>query len=258
RLGYGPPPGYGAPPRPAFSVGDAFGWAWNAFTKNPVALIVSALVYGVLFGIASALVGLSQSVGSTTNSSDDDYFTFTANLNGGGLALLILGYLVAYLVGAFAQSAFLSGCLDLADGRPVSIGSFFKPRNFGTVFLAALLVGILTSIASALCFLPGLILGIFAQFTIPYAIDRSEQPIKALTSSFSTVTANFGNALLVWLVEVALFLVGFLVCGVGLLVAAPVASLFGIYAYRKLSGGHVVPVQQAGYQSGPPPGPAPA
>lgn len=144
----------------------------------------------------------------------------------------------------------------------MTIGSFFKPRNFAMVFLAALLVGVLTSIASALCFLPGLILGIFAQFTIPYAIDRSQQPIKALSSSFSTVTANFGNALLVWLVEVAVFLVGALACGVGLLVGAPVAALVGIYAYRKLSGGHVVPVEYAGYQAGPPPGappgPAPA
>ncbi|OSC22122.1 hypothetical protein B8W69_27095 [Mycobacterium vulneris] len=223
-----------------------------------MALIVPTLVYAVLFAIASTLIGLSQNMGTTTSNSDDDYFTFTANLNGGGMALLILGYLAAYLVGAFAQSAFLSGCLDLADGRPVTIGSFFKPRNFAMVFLAALLVGILTSIASVLCFLPGLILGIFAQFTIPYAIDRSEQPVKALTSSFSTVASNFGNALLVWLVEVAAVVVGFLACGVGVLVGVPVAALVGIYAYRKFSGGQVAAPRQAGYEAGPPPGHAPA
>lgn len=64
-----------------------------------MALIVSSLVYAVLFGIASALIGWSQTMGTTSSGSDDDYFTFTANLNGGGLALLILGYLVAYVVG---------------------------------------------------------------------------------------------------------------------------------------------------------------
>ncbi|CAG7021995.1 Uncharacterized protein Rv2560 [Mycobacterium avium subsp. paratuberculosis] len=248
----GPPPGFGGPPKPAFSVGEAFGWAWNAFTKNPVALIVPTLVYLVVLGGASTLIGLSQDVGTSGGGSGDDYFTFTPNLNGGGMALLVLGYLVAYLVGAFAQSAYLSGCLDLADGRPVTIGSFFKPRNFGMVFLAALLVGILTSVASALCFLPGLILGLFAQFTIPYAIDRSESAVKALSSSFSTVTANFANALLVWLAEFALVVVGAVACGVGLLLAAPVAALVGIYAYRKLSGGQVAP--PPGYQPGPPPG----
>ncbi len=52
--------------------------------------------------------------------------------------------------------------------------------------------------------------------------------------------------------------VGALACGVGLLVAAPVAALIMVYAYRKLSGGQVVPLEQAGYQPGPPPGPQPA
>ena len=133
-----------------------------------MALIVPALAYWVLFAVASALIGLSQSMGTTTTGSDDDYFnyfSFTANLNGGGTALLIVGNLVAYLLGAFAQSAFLSGCLDLADGRPVTIGSFFKPRNFGMAYLAALLVGLVTWIGFSLCFVPGLVVSLFVQFT---------------------------------------------------------------------------------------------
>ncbi|OBH29570.1 hypothetical protein A5692_20750 [Mycobacterium sp. E342] len=239
-------------------MGEAFNWAWNTFTKNAAALIVPTLVYGLLIGVAVALLTLSQNM-TTATSSDDYDFTFTTNLTGPGYGLMTLGYLVAYAVSAFAQSAFLSGCLDLADGRAVTIGSFFKPRNLGMVFLAVLIVEVLTSIASALCFVPGLVLGIFTQFTVPFVIDRSESAIKGFTSSFSLVGSNFVNALLVWLVAFASFLVGALLCGVGLLVAAPVASLVIIYAYRKLSGGQVVPVPQPGYETGPPPpGPQPA
>jgi uncharacterized membrane protein len=265
--GYGAPPpgyspqGYGGPPKPAFNVGEAFSWAWNAFTKNAVALIVPAFVYVLLIGAASSLVGLSQNVGTTTSSSDNDYFTFTTNLNGSGFALLILGYLISYAVGAFAQSAFLSGCLDIADGRSVTIGSFFKPRNLGMVFLAALLVGVLTSIGSAACFLPGLIVSFFAQFTIAFVIDQSQSAIKGFSSSVSTVASNLGNALLVWLIAVVAIIVGTLACFVGLVVAVPVAALLMIYAYRKLSGGQVVPLEQPGYHPGSPPstppGPAP-
>jgi uncharacterized membrane protein len=263
--GYSPQGGYGGPPKPAFSVGDAFSWAWSTFTKNAVALIVPTLVYGLLFGVASGLIGLSQNMGTTTTSSDGDYsnyFSFTANLNDGGTALLILGYLVAYLVGAFVQSAFLSGCLDLADGRAVTIGSFFKPRNFGMAFLAALIVGVLTSIGYFLCFVPGLILGLFVQFTILFVVDRSESAIQGFTSSFSLVGSNFANALLVWLVTLAVTVAGILVCGLGLLVAAPLDALILTYAYRKLSGGHVALLEQPGYHPGSPPstppGPAPA
>ncbi|ORA08477.1 hypothetical protein BST14_24120 [Mycobacterium arosiense ATCC BAA-1401 = DSM 45069] len=223
-----------------------------------MALIVSALAYSVLIGVASSLIGLSQDLGTTAAGSDDDYFTFTTNLNGSGLALLIVGYLVAYLVSAFAHSAFLSGCLDLADGRHVTIGSFFKPRNFAMAYVAALIVGILTSIGLSLCLIPGLIVSLFVQFTILFVVDRSESALKGFNSSFSLVGSNFANALLVWLVILAAALVSLVTCGLGALVAVPLGALVLTYAYRKLSGGHVVPVQQAGYQSGPPPGPAPA
>ncbi|WP_211278376.1 hypothetical protein [Mycobacterium heidelbergense] len=229
-------------------MGEAFGWAWNKFTQNALALVVSVLIYGVLIGAACGASALGGTMGDiTTMTSSDGFSSATTNISAGGVVIMIVGYLLAYAVGIFAQSAFLSGCLDIADGQPVSIGSFFKPRNLGMVILAAIIVGILTALASIICFIPGLILGIFAQFTIPFVIDRSQSAIDALKSSFSTVSSNFGNALLAWLVQVAAVVVGVLACGVGLLVGGPIAALVLIYAYRKLSGGHVVPLQPPGY-----------
>jgi uncharacterized membrane protein len=237
-------------------VGEAFSWAWNNFTKNAVALIVPTLVYAVLFGAASAVTWVGQNMGTTTTTSDASGVSFSTNIGGAGFAVVAVGYLLSYAVNAFAQSAFLSGCLELADGRPVSIGSFFKPRNLGMAFLAALLVAILTTIGYAACFLPGVIVGIFTQFIVLFVIDRSQSAIKGFSSGFSTVGSNFGNALLVWLVSIATIIVGALACGVGLLVAAPVVALILTYAYRKLSGGQVVRLEQAG-QPGPPAGTPP-
>jgi uncharacterized membrane protein len=259
-----PPPGYGGPPTPQFSVGAAFRWAWNAFTTNAVALIVPTLVYGLLFAAASTLnfVGQNMTSNVTPYDSSDYDFAFAANLSPTGTAIVGLGYLVSLLVTAYAQAAFLSGCLDIADGRPVSIGSFFKPRNLGMAFLAAFLVSIVTSIGYAACFLPGVVVGIFTQFIILFVVDRSQSAIKGFSSGFSLVGSNFANALLVWLASMAAIFVGALACGVGLLVAAPVVALILTYAYRKLSGGQVVGPQQPGYQpgspAGPPSGPLPA
>jgi uncharacterized membrane protein len=254
--GYSPPPPYG-PPTPQFSVGAAFSWAWNTFTKNAVALIVPTLVYGLLFAAASALnfVGQNMTSNVTPYDSSDYDFAFAANLSPTGTAIVGLGYLVSLLVTAYAQAAFLSGCLDLADGRPVSIGSFFKPRNLGMAFLAAFLVSIVTSIGYAACFLPGVVVGIFTQFIILFVVDRSQSAIKGFSSGFSLVGSNFANSLLVWLASMAAIFVGALACGVGLLVAAPLVALILTYAYRTLSGGPVVGSQQPDYQPGPPAGP---
>jgi uncharacterized membrane protein len=159
------------------------------------------------------------------------------------LVFLIIGYVLV----AFAHGGIFTACLDIADGRPVTAASFFKPRNLGMVFLAALLVGVATTIASFACFFPALIIGALAQFTIPFVIDRSLSPFKAFGASVSTVASNLGGSLLSWLVEAALVIVGAVACGVGLLVALPLAALILTYTYRKLTGGQVVALDQPGF-----------
>ena len=56
------------------------------------------------------------------------------------------------------------------------------------------------------------------------------------------------------LVQYAVVLVGAIICGIGLLVAVPLTLLIQVYTYRKLSGGQVVELDQAGFQQGPPQG----
>jgi uncharacterized membrane protein len=145
---------------------------------------------------------------------------------------------------AFVQAATLSGTLGIADGRPVTIGSFFKPRNFGSVVLAALLVGLLTAIGYLLCVVPGLIFSFFALFTIAFASDHDVSAIGALKASFTTVRANIGSVLVSWLVQGLLVAAGMLACGIGVIVAAPVALLIQTYTYRRLSGGATAPLTQ--------------
>ena len=169
----------------------------------------------------------------------------------GSYAVMGVGYILLFIAAIFMASAFLSGSLDIADGKPVSIGSFFKPRNLGPVFLTALLVGVGVSIGSVLCIIPGLIFAFLTQFAIAFVIDRSLSPIDAIKASIATARSNVGSALISFLVQYAIILVGELLCGVGLLVAMPVALLIQAYTYRKLSGGQVVPVEQPGYPAGP-------
>lgn len=242
--GYGPPPGFGGPQQP-FSVGDAFSWAWNKFSKNAGALIIPTLVYGLVFAIVGGvLYAILSPAFNTDTVSDNGYYetSSSANFGAGQIVVLILGYLVLIAVGFYAQAAFLTGSLEIADGKPVTVGSFFRPRNLGPVILAALLVGLLTWIGNLLCVIPGLIFAFLAMFTLAFVIDRSLAPVDALKASIATVRSNIGGALLSFLVQALVILVGYVACGVGLIVAAPVALLIQTYTYRRLSGGQVAPI----------------
>ncbi len=276
--GYGPPPGYGAPPSgygsppppgsafggqpaPQFDVGDAFNWSWKTFTNNATALVVPALVYFAIVGVLIALTALVPSaLGQQTSTTFTDetgqtFGTTNVTLGPASFAVMVVGYILTFLAAAVMHAGFLSGCLELADGRPVTIGSFFKPRNLGRVLLTALLIALGTWIGLILCIIPGLVFAFLAVFAIPFVVDRSVTPFEALKASFTTVRSNIGSTVLSWLVQTAALVVGEVLCLVGLVVGFPVAQLVLTYTYRKLSGGQVVPVQQQqpGYQAGPPP-----
>ncbi|MGA9674415.1 MAG: hypothetical protein WBR28_03930, partial [Mycobacterium sp.] len=262
--GYPPQQGYGAPPGgpvpSQFNIGEAVSWAWNKFTKNAVALIVPLLIYILVIGTLAVIAGglpvvLGQSTSTTyTDAYDNTTSGTTITFGAASYAVMVIGYILLFIAAIFMAAAVLTGCLDIADGKPVSIGSFFKPRNLGAVFLTAVLIGLGTAIGS-LCIVGGIIFGFIAQFAIAFVIDRSLSPIDSIKASYATVKSNFGGALLSWLVQYAIVLVGAFVCGIGLLVAFPLALLIQVYTYRKLSGGQVVPLEQPGYPAGPPPGP---
>ncbi|SOJ54755.1 hypothetical protein MSIMFB_02248 [Mycobacterium simulans] len=249
-------------------MGDAFNWSWNKFTQNAAALVVPLLVYAVaLAAVIGAMVGIVLATSESTTTSYTDAYgvtgeTTTANITPIGGIVMFLGYIALFCVAVYMHAGLATGCLDIADGKPVTIATFFKPRNLGKVAVTALLVAIGTFIGTVLCVIPGLIFGFVAQFAVVFAVDKSLSPVDSIKASIATVRAQLGNSALSWLVQVAAVLVGELLCYVGMLVGVPIASLIQTYTYRKLSGGQVVEATQpgppAGIPPGPPPGPQPA
>lgn len=250
-----PPPGYGM--RPAYSVGEAFGWAWNKFTKNAGPLIVATLVFAlVILGITGLMFWLLRQVSPETFSVFDTaggvVETTALDINGVGMAVMILGWLILAVVSGVVASAWYCGLLDIANGQPVTVGSFFRPRNAVAVVLAALLVGLVSSVVNALGAMVPIVgpllsalvvalIGIFTFFTTVSIVDRNLSPIDGIRASIDVAKTQFGQVLLAWLVLVAVTFVGALLCLVGLLVALPVAYLFKVYTWRRLTGNSVAP-----------------
>ena len=255
-----PPPGggYGGPPSGGFDVGTAFSWAWNKFSKNPGPLIVPTLIYGLIIGVIGAVLyvalfaAIFASAGLTAGTSTYDPSTGTydytttdagSSMFSVSFFLIVAGAVLLFVVlGAIVQSAYLNGLFKVVDGQPVTIGDFFKPKNLGQVIVAGLIIGALTALGYVLCVVPALIVGLFAMFTYLFVIDRNLGAVDALKASIDTVKNNFGPAILAFLVAAAILFVGELACGVGVIVAAPVAQLFLAYTYRTLTGGQVAPL----------------
>jgi len=224
-------------------------------------LVAVGVIVGVVIALASGLATTS-----TTTSTDAVTGITSEQTNvevgAGGVIAIAIGYLLLFVVLIYMTAGIVSGTLDIADGKPVTIATFFKPRNLVGVVITALLVALTTTVLSLLCIIPGIIFGFLAQFAVHFVVDRSQSPVAAVKSSIATTRSDVGGSLLSWLVQFAAVLIGEALCLIGLFVAFPVASLLQTYTYRKLSGGVIVPLDQPGYPQGPPvstpPGPLPA
>lgn len=234
---YPPPPGgfgsggFGAPGPTRLSVGDAISFGWRKFSANPgvwivfvvVALLVQALINGIFNGFDVAV-------------QDTDDFTFTSAFSAAGL----IGSVVSAIVGYLLQAAFVRGALSEVDGQKPALGTFLQFGPIGAVILTGLLVGIGTSVGLVLCILPGLVFAFLTWWAMPFVVDRNQDAITAIKSSFTAIKSNAGTLILLALALIGINILGALLCGLGLLVSIPVSIIASTYAYRITTGGPVV------------------
>ncbi|UYP19245.1 hypothetical protein OED52_01290 [Rhodococcus sp. Z13] len=221
--------GYGPAPTSRLSVGDALSYGWAKFSGNAgvwilfmvAAFIIQALISGIFNG-----------------------FDFTPDDNGFSAsfsATNAIGTVVTTIVGYLIQAAFVRGALAETDGQKPAFGTFLQIGPIGAVIVAGLLVGIGTTIGLFLCIIPGLAFAFLTWWTMQFVIDRNQDAVTAIKSSFNAIKSNAGTLLLLALALLGINLVGALLCGLGLLVSVPVSIIAVTYAYRVTTGGPVAP-----------------
>lgn len=239
---YPPPPGSYPPPPPGgnfgggfgpgpaqLSVGDAISYGWRKFSQNPGVWILMVLASFVIQVVLSFIFN----GGDFSFSVDEGASTFGV--------WSIIGTVVTTVVGYLIQAAFVRGALSEIDGQKPAFGTFLQVGAVGAVIVAGLLVGIATSIGFVLCILPGLAVAFLTWWTMQFVVDRNQDAITAIKSSFNAIKSNAGTLLLLALALVGINIVGALLCGLGLFVTIPVTIIASTYAYRITTGGPVAP-----------------
>jgi uncharacterized membrane protein len=220
--------GYGSPGN-RYSVGDAFNYGWTKFQQNVGAIILGALaVVGVL--IIATILQLVLLRGISFAGGDSE---------GGFLAFLIsfaLFAVLAFLLALIVQAGIIRVGLDITYGRAVEVKRIFSADQLGQIVIASLIVSVMTGIGLVLCYVPGLVVIFFTQFTFPFLIDKQLPAVEAIKRSASLVNQNLGTLIGFYLASVIAYFVGALLCGIGILVAAPVVLIATVYTYRTLQG----------------------
>jgi uncharacterized membrane protein len=253
----GAPGGYGAapPPPPApplgsgdYSPTDAFSYGWGKFKAKPGELLVPMLVVLVIVIVLEIVI---QIVLRATLLGTHDCTTtiggFTAQGQcGPGFPIFLLGTGIGTLLITLVQQSLGAGliknALHIADGRPASMSEIGTWAGNGKVIMAALIVALATFVGTLLCIIPGIIVGFLLNWTMFYVVDQGMEPMDAVKASIKFTTDNLGNTVVFYLLGIVAFVVGAILCLVGLLVAAPVVLIGAAFTFRRLNGQQVSPV----------------
>ncbi|WP_265522074.1 hypothetical protein [Oerskovia flava] len=230
--GYPPPAQpYGQPVGSTVQIGDAFNYGWTKFTQNVGVIILGALTYVAALAVLGAIF-FAILIGTAATTVDaDGNLSSAAGLGFSFGSFLFIG--IFAILGFLVQAAIIRVSLLITQGRKIQYGDFFQFPNLGNVILAALAIGVAVGILSV-TIIGGIIFAFFAQFTLFFVIDKNLGVMDAFKASFSLVNKNLGTVIVLFLAVYVAQAIGSFLCGVGLLVALPVAQIATAYVYRKL------------------------
>lgn len=228
------------PPKPApgtdlsSDVGAALNFAYRAFVANPLAFIVPGVIY---LGIMTVILVAAMAVGFGVFFSSMNEWAY-ANTGEPPLRELVIMYAIifggALLTAPFSllwsTGAAAAGETVVEGSKPTIRTALLAP---GRVILTALLVSLIAGIGVMLCYLPGLVAGVFLLFAVPASV-RGASPIEAIRQSVALVRANLGTALLTWLVVQVIASIGASLVFT-LVVSIPAAYLFEIAMFERMN-----------------------
>ncbi|CAN5415917.1 hypothetical protein BH10ACT3_BH10ACT3_05160 [soil metagenome] len=204
---------------PRRDVGSAVGYGWKKFTENvgPFILLMLAVF------VVSLVLSLIRQV---------------VTPDSGGYGAVIIGLVlsaIVYIITSIVQAGVWRAGLGVTKGTTPSVAQLTETDNIVPYILTSILVGIGLIIGLVLCIIPGIIWLLFTAYAPIIALDKGVGAVDAIKTSITMVKDNFGQVFVILLVAGIIWVVGYVLCCVGLLVTAPVALVTIVYSYRALN-----------------------
>jgi len=158
-------------------------------------------------------------------------------INAGLSFIPVIRYGGGVIIGSVLHAGLMMMFIRRIRGERVELGDLFAGFNFAVpLIIAGLLMTALTVVGFLLCILPGIYLAVSYIFVLPLIIDKKLDFWPAMEVSRQVVHKHWWAMFLFAIVLVLIICLGALLCGVGLIIAAPVAIAAVSYVYEDLFG----------------------
>lgn len=153
--------------------------------------------------------------------------------------VLFIVKLISWFVGVVVSIGLIKIALSFVSGTKAKIEDLFSGyKNYGLVFnyfLGSLITGIIIIGGLILLILPGIYFAVKLQFVTYFIVDKKQDFVTAIKSSWNVTRGEFWNLFLLGFLLFGIFMLGVVALVLGLFIAIPTMLLVHAYVYRKLS-----------------------
>ena len=209
-------------------IGTAFSWTINKFTSNIATLLIMSAIIGVISFVGTFLSAKIAQSGVDKVTVDQTTGRLVTDAGSGFLTRILLGIvlgLLVALVAAYLRIGLLRAGLKLTRGESPQLSDLVAGSNAGAYILTAIVVAVLTVIGTALCILPGIIVGFLLLLAPIHSLDKGASVGDALRFSSDAVKRNIAPFIVILLISMAIGIVATFLGFFGAILVA-IASLF--------------------------------
>ncbi|ANI93929.1 hypothetical protein [Dietzia timorensis] len=233
---------------PGLDVGRVISDAWDGFAQNVGGWILWCIAYfiGCFAAIIALIAGAAAMIAplvddpsytSGTGSYETDFDPFNG-LAWGAMGWIALFYLVFLVLSAVMLNMVYGASLRIAAGEQLTIGDFFRLRNFGMYMAVIILVGLaygaffIFPLLGFLLIIPAVLL-----YFLPYAAVDGHSLGGCFSVAWGVLTKNFGLCVLCAIVFGVLNFIGGMVI-VGYLITFPMMMVGSAVVYHAATRGY--------------------
>lgn len=198
--------------KPTFTISEVVKTSWG-YLKEQIWVLV-----GLFIGY-SILVGILSMFASPTS--------ITASL---------IVNLIVMVIGIVFMLGYYKNLFQTLDGIEPQFSAYGQQAGkFFTYFVASLIYGIIVMIGTVLLIIPGIYMALRLQFFICFIVEEDAGIVDSLKKSWAITDGQVVPLLILALAMIGICIVGFLLLGIGIFVAAPLIYMMSCYVFRILN-----------------------
>lgn len=209
--------------------------AFDIFKENVgilLGLTIGGMVVGQIFNFMGAGAQIAMTFAAESLDSDMREIAMLV-----GIAVRMFFSLIVFIFNSYLGLAMIKVSLRLIRGDTATFkDAILDFPTFLQGVLANFLLSLAAGVGALLCIVPGVIIGVGLAFSLYIVVDQDKSAIDALKGSWELTDGSKMNVFIWYIICALIAIAGFLACGVGIFVAAPVILVGTGIVYEELNG----------------------